>query len=76
VQTGTEVPASSQSCPKARTPSDDEEDMLDYEPSPVQEDMNANVIYLSSVNYSLIGDDEVAEMSFDPRDTVFQRSKD
>jgi hypothetical protein len=76
VQTGAEVLASSQSCPKARTPSDDEEDMLDYEPSPVQEDMDVNVIYLSSVNYSLIGDDEVAEMSFDPRDTVFQRSKD
>jgi hypothetical protein len=34
------------------------------------------VIYLSSVDYSLIGDDEVVEMSFGPRDAVFRRPKD
>jgi hypothetical protein len=50
--------------------------MLDYEPSPVREDMDVNVIYLSYVDYSLVGDDEVAEMSFGPRDTVFQGPKD
>jgi hypothetical protein len=50
--------------------------MLDYEPSPVREDMDVNVIYLSSMDYSLVGDDEVAEMSFGPRDIVFQRLKD
>jgi hypothetical protein len=38
--------------------------------------MDVNVIYLSSVDYSLIGDDEVAEMSFDPCNVVFQRLKD
>jgi hypothetical protein len=55
---------------------DDKEDMLDYEPSPVREDMDVNVIYLSSLDYSLVGDDEVAEMSFGSCDAVFQRSKD
>jgi hypothetical protein len=34
------------------------------------------VIYLSSVDYSLIGDDEVAEMNFGPHDAVFQRPND
>jgi hypothetical protein len=38
--------------------------------------MDVNVIYLSSVDYSLVGDDEVVEMSFVPRDIVFQRPKD
>jgi hypothetical protein len=35
VQTEAEVPAPSHSCSKATTPADDEEEMLDYEPSPV-----------------------------------------
>jgi hypothetical protein len=38
--------------------------------------MDANVIYLSSVDYSLVVDEEVAEKSFVPCDTVFQRLKD
>jgi hypothetical protein len=50
--------------------------MLDYEPSPVWEDMDVNVIYLSSVYYSLVGDDEVSEMSFGLHDAMFQRPKD
>jgi hypothetical protein len=37
--------------------------------------MDVNVIYLSSVDYSLVGDDEVVEMSFGPHDVVFQRLK-
>jgi hypothetical protein len=38
--------------------------------------MDVNVIYLSSVEYSLVGDDEVAETSFGPHDAMFQRTKD
>jgi hypothetical protein len=76
VQTKAEVPVPSQSCSEVTTPADDEEEMLDYEPSPVWEDIDVNVIYLSSVDYSLIGDDEVVEMSFGPRDAVFRRPKD
>jgi hypothetical protein len=76
VQTGAKVPATSQSCSEVPAPADDKEGMLDYEPSPVWEDMDVNVIYLSSMDYSLVGDDEVAEMSFGPHDVVFQRPKD
>jgi hypothetical protein len=76
VQAGVEVLALSQSCLEATTPSDDEEDLLDYDPSPVREDMDVNVIYLSFLDYSVVGDDEVVEMSFGPRDAVFQRPKD
>jgi hypothetical protein len=76
LQTKVEVPVPSQSCSEATTPADDEEEMLDYEPSSVREDMDVNVIYLSFVDYSLVGDDEVAEMSFGPCDVVFQRPKD
>jgi hypothetical protein len=50
--------------------------MLDYEPSSVREDMDLNVIYLSSMNYCLVGDDEVLDMSFGSRDDVLQRPKD
>jgi hypothetical protein len=75
VQTWTEVPASSHDRLEVLAPKDDEEEMLDYEPSPVREDMDVNVIYLSSIDYSLVGDDKVLEMSFGPRDVVFQKSK-
>jgi hypothetical protein len=50
--------------------------MLDFGPPPVQEDMDVNVIYLSSVDYSLLGDDEISEMSCGPCDAIFQRPKD
>jgi hypothetical protein len=57
-------------------PTEDEEEMLDYEPSWVFEDVDVNVMYLSSMYYSLVGDDEVEEMSFGPREAVFQKLKD
>jgi hypothetical protein len=66
----------SQSCLESASPAYDEEKMLDYELSPIRDDMDVNVIYLSSIDYSLVGDEEVAEMSFGPRDAVFQRPKD
>jgi hypothetical protein len=75
-QTEAKVLAPSQSFSDVPGPADDEEEMLDYEPSPVREDMDVNVIYLSSVDYSLIGGDEVAEISFGPHNTIFQRPKD
>jgi hypothetical protein len=76
VQTGVEVPVPSQSCSKVITRADDKEEMLDYETSPVREDMDVNVVYLSSMDYSLVGDDELVEMSFGPHDVMFQRPKD
>jgi hypothetical protein len=38
--------------------------------------MDVNVIYLSSMDYSLVGYDEVVKMSVGPCDVVFQRPKD
>jgi hypothetical protein len=38
--------------------------------------MDVNVIYLSSLDYSLVGDNEVVEMSFGPHDAVFQSLTD
>jgi hypothetical protein len=38
--------------------------------------MDVNVIYLSSMDYSLVGDDDMAEMSFGPHEAVFQKPKD
>jgi hypothetical protein len=45
------------------------------ETSPVQESMDINVIYLSIVGYSLIGDDELSQMD-PPQDAIFQKAKD
>jgi hypothetical protein len=76
VQIGARVLAPSQSCSEVTTLADDKEGMLDYEPSPVREDMDVNMIYLSSVGYSPVGDDEVVEISFGPRDAILQRPND
>jgi hypothetical protein len=38
--------------------------------------MDFNVIYLSNLEFSLVGDDEVVEMSFGPCEAVFQKPKD
>jgi hypothetical protein len=64
VQTEAEVLAPSQSCSETTTPAADEEEMLDYESSPVREDMDVNVIYLSFVDYSIVGDDEVVQRQY------------
>jgi hypothetical protein len=71
VQTIVEIPTFSQSCSEVPAPIEDEEEMLDYEPSLVWEDMDVNVIYLLIEDYSIVGDDEVAEMSFGPHDAMF-----
>jgi hypothetical protein len=57
-------------------PEDTEDDMVDYEPSLVREDMDVNMIYLSSVDYSLIGDDDVLERTFGPQNAIFKKPKD
>jgi hypothetical protein len=57
-------------------PEYDEEEMVDYEPSLVWESMDVSVIYLSSLDYSLVGDDEVSQMDFGSKDTTFSEPKD
>jgi hypothetical protein len=39
---------------------DTNDDLLDYEPSPVHDSMEINVIYLSSTDYSLLKEEEVS----------------
>jgi hypothetical protein len=68
--------ASPHDCSEVPAPQNDEDEIVDYEPSPMREDMNVNIIYLSSVDYSLVGDDKVSEMSFHPRDDIFQKPRD
>ena len=50
--------------------------MVDYEPSPTHESMDVNVVYLSSLDYSLVGDDEVAQMDFSPKEATFQKLRE
>jgi hypothetical protein len=76
IQIGTGVLAPSQSFSEVPAPVDDEDEMLDFEPSSVWEDIDVNAIYLSSMDYSLVGYDEVVKMSVGPCDVVFQRLKD
>jgi hypothetical protein len=42
--------------------------MVDYEPSVAWESVDINVFYLSTVDYSCVGDDEVSQMGINPRD--------
>ena len=57
------------------TPMDEdlEYDLLDYEPSPTRDGMDVNVIYLSSIDYSLLGEDEVSQLALGPQDAIFKR---
>ena len=56
-----------------RVDEDLDDDLLDYEPSSERMGIDVNVIYLSSTDYSLIGDDEVAQFAFGPQDIVFKK---
>jgi hypothetical protein len=42
------------------------EEMVDYESSSTWENKDVNIIYLSTIDYSLVGDDEVSQMDFNP----------
>jgi hypothetical protein len=75
-QTETPTMSSLHNRSEVPVPEGGEEEIVDYEPSPAREYMDAIVIYLSSVDYSLVGDDEVSEMSFGLRDATFQKPKD
>jgi hypothetical protein len=53
---------------------DVDDDLLDYEPSPVRDGMEINVIYLSSTDYSLLEEQEVSQLALGPHDAVFKKS--
>jgi hypothetical protein len=55
----------------ALTPEDDDEEMIYYEPTPTQKIVDVNVIYLSSLDYSLVANEEISQMDFGPQDDTF-----
>jgi hypothetical protein len=52
---------------------DTDDDLLDYEPSPVHDGNKINVIYLSSIDYSLLEEEEVSQLASGPQDAVFTK---
>jgi hypothetical protein len=52
---------------------DTNDDLLDYEPSPACDGMDVNVIYLSTIDYSLLEEEEVSQLALGPQDTLFKK---
>jgi hypothetical protein len=48
-----------------------DDDLLDYEPSAARDGMEINVIYMSSIDYSLLK--EVSQLALGPQDVVFKK---
>ena len=46
--------------PSTQMDEDLDDYLLNYEPSPARDDMDVNVIYLSSTDYSLLGEEKVS----------------
>jgi hypothetical protein len=52
---------------------DTDDDLLDYEPSPAHNGMQVNVVYLSSIDYSLLEEEEVSQLALGPQDVIFKQ---
>jgi hypothetical protein len=52
---------------------DTNDDLLDYEPSPVCDGMEINIIYLSSTDYSLLEEEEISQLALGPQDAIFKK---
>jgi hypothetical protein len=52
---------------------DTDDDLLDYEPSCACNGMEINVVYLSSIDYSLLEEEEVSQLALGPQDSVFKK---
>jgi hypothetical protein len=52
---------------------DTDDDLLDYEPSPMRDGMEINVIYLSPTDYSLREEEEVSQLTLGPQDAFFKK---
>jgi hypothetical protein len=57
----------------AGTEEDTDDDLLDYEPSPVRNIMEITIIYLSSTDYSLLEEEEVSQLALGPQDAIFKK---
>ena len=51
-------------------PATEEEELVDYEASPKRNNLEINVVHMSS-DYLIIFEEEVAHIQFGPRDAVF-----
>jgi hypothetical protein len=52
---------------------DIDDDLLDYEPSPACNGMEVGVIYLSSIDYSLLEEMEVSQLALGSQDAIFKK---
>ena len=53
----------------------EEEELVDYEASPERNNLEINVVHMSS-DYLIIPEEEVVHLQFGPRDAVFQKPKE
>ena len=56
-------------------PAMEEEELVDYEASPERNNLEINVVHMSS-DYLIIPEEEVVHLQFGPRDAVFQKPKE
>jgi hypothetical protein len=52
---------------------DTNNDLLDYEPSPAHNDIEVNVVHLSSIDYSLLEEEEVSQLALGQQDAIFKK---
>jgi hypothetical protein len=50
----------------------EDEELVDFEPSPERDNMEINVVYLSS-DYYVVPEEEISHLQLGPRDAVFQK---
>jgi hypothetical protein len=55
---------------------DTNDDLLGYEPSPMRDGIEINVIYISPTDYSLLEEEEVSQLALGPQDAVFKKPTD
>jgi hypothetical protein len=55
---------------------EEEDDMLDYEPTPVHEGMDINMVYYLPAEFCAIDEEgEVAQLDFGPKNAIFEKPK-
>jgi hypothetical protein len=52
---------------------DTDDDLLDYKPSPACNDMEINVVYLPSIDYSFLEEEEVTQLALGSQDAIFKK---
>ena len=56
---------------------EDEDEIVDYEATPVQEGMNINMVYYLPIEFRAIGEEgEVAQLDFGPKNAIFEKPRE